>query len=279
LPESIGQLISLTYLSIRGNQLNALPESIGQLNSLVSLDISENELNELPNSVGQLMNLSNFIIDDNPLIEISPEIVNKDGIAVRNYYQQILEVKTDYIYEAKLLIIGGGGAGKTSIANKLINCNYKLKIESSDNPEKSTEGIDVLRFDFPHSSGNNFRINIWDFGGQEIYHATHQFFLTKRSLYLLIADTRQDNTDFNYWLEVVELLSQSSPVLIIKNATQTSSNSVATFTILVSAFTSKTIPFSKTSLFSSQNGVLMLSTRFSTPRKLIKISDILLNPI
>jgi len=29
-------------------------------------------------------------------------------------------------------------------------------------------------------------VNIWDFGGQEIYHATHQFFLTHRSLYLLL---------------------------------------------------------------------------------------------
>ena len=27
-----------------------------------------------------------------------------------------------------------------------------------------------------------FRVNVWDFGGQEIYHATHQFFLTKRSV-------------------------------------------------------------------------------------------------
>ncbi|WP_347242416.1 hypothetical protein [Nostoc sp. FACHB-888] len=31
-------------------------------------------------------------------------------------------------------------------------------------------------------NGREFRVNIWDFGGQEIYHATHQFFLTRRSL-------------------------------------------------------------------------------------------------
>ncbi|WP_416233391.1 hypothetical protein [Anabaena sp. UHCC 0399] len=27
-------------------------------------------------------------------------------------------------------------------------------------------------------------------GGQEIYHETHQFFLTKRSLYAVVADNR-----------------------------------------------------------------------------------------
>ena len=70
------------------------------------------------------------------------------------------------------------------------------------------------------NNGQNFRINIWDFGGQEIYHATHQFFLTKRSLYTLVADTRKEDTDFYYWLNVVELLSDNSPLLIIKNEKQ-----------------------------------------------------------
>src|SRR6185295_17117591 len=55
---------------------------------------------------------------------------------------------------------------------------------------------------------------------QEIYHANHQFFLTKRSLYVLVADTRKEDTNFFYWLNAVELLSDNSPVLIIKNEKQ-----------------------------------------------------------
>jgi hypothetical protein len=65
-----------------------------------------------------------------------------------------------------------------------------------------------------------FRANIWDFGGQEIYHATHQFFLTKRSLYALVVDTRQENTDLDHWLNIVSLLSDNSPVFLIKNEKQ-----------------------------------------------------------
>jgi internalin A len=220
LPDAIGQLTNLTSLNLGSNQLTTLPDAIGQLTNLTSLSLSENQLTTLPDEIGQLTNLTSFYLDGNSSIKIPPEVVKQGGLAVRNYYRQRLEENTDYIYEAKLLIIGEGGAGKTSLANKLIDSNYILKLESSATPEKSTEGIDILRLNFVHPSGNPFRVNVWDFGGQEIYHATHQFFLTKRSLYLLVADTRQDNTDFNYWLEVVELLSEASPSLIVKNEKQ-----------------------------------------------------------
>jgi hypothetical protein len=105
------------------------------------------------------------------------------------------------------------------------NPNYRLRDD-----EASTQGIEVIRWEFPlpaDLSGSEnpdkpktFRVNIWDFGGQEIYHATHQFFLTKRSLYALVADTRKEDTDFYYWLNVAELLSDNSPLLIIKNEKQ-----------------------------------------------------------
>ena len=55
--------------------------------------------------------------------------------------------------------------------------------------QDTTKGIDIHRHEFPLRNGRRFRLNVWDFGGQEIYHATHQFFLTHRSLYLLLDDT------------------------------------------------------------------------------------------
>ncbi|WP_366558215.1 hypothetical protein [Okeania sp. SIO3B5] len=84
------------------------------------------------------------------------------------------------------------------------NQHYQLK------EEESTKGIKVNQWNFQITNQHEFQMNIWDFGGQEIYHATHQFFLTKRSLYILVVDTRQENTRFDYWLNIVELLSDNS---------------------------------------------------------------------
>ena len=80
-----------------------------------------------------------------------------------------------------------------------------------------TRGIDVEPWDFPYNEEITFRANIWDFGGQEIMHATHRYFLTQRSLYIVLADNRQEDTDFYYWLRMAELLGGNSPVLIVLN--------------------------------------------------------------
>jgi internalin A len=63
------------------------------------------------------------------------------------------------------------------------------------------------------------RLNIWDFGGQEIMHATHQFFLTQRSLYILVLSGRQgpEDADAEYWLNLIQSFSNESPVIIVLN--------------------------------------------------------------
>ena len=78
------------------------------------------------------------------------------------------------------------------------------------------------RQEFQADNGRTFQLNVWDFGGQQIYHATHQFFLTKSSLYVLVDDTKKDDKSihdegFKFWLESVETLCDSSPLLIYQN--------------------------------------------------------------
>ncbi|MBE7383544.1 MAG: leucine-rich repeat domain-containing protein [Leptolyngbya sp. SIO1E4] len=215
LPPEIGQLTHLQQLDLVSNQLSVLPPEIGQLTHLQQLDLVGNQLNALPPEIGRLQKLEKLELYGNQFEDPPPEIVWEGTQSVLNYLRQQLEQGKDYVYEAKLIIVGEGGAGKTSLAKKIVDPSYEL-----DSHEVSTEGIDVIRWDFELPDGTVFRTNIWDFGGQEIYHATHQFFLTKRSLYALVVDTRQDNTDFYYWLSIVELLSDSSPVFIVKNEKQ-----------------------------------------------------------
>jgi internalin A len=50
-------------------------------------------------------------------------------------------------------------------------------------------------------------------------HSTHQFFLTKRSLYLLVLDSRltQEENRVEYWLKIIQSFGGESPVLIVGN--------------------------------------------------------------
>ncbi|MEM7063477.1 MAG: COR domain-containing protein [Cyanobacteria bacterium P01_B01_bin.77] len=216
LPPEIGQLTNLPSLDLSNNRLSSLPPEIGQLTNLQSLDLSNNRLSSLPPEIGQLTNLQSLdLSNNNSLTDPPPEIIQEGTAEILNYLRQQLEQGKDFIYEAKFLIVGEGGAGKTSLAKKIKDASCEL-----DSDEASTEGIDVMRWEFNFKKDRSFRVNIWDFGGQEIYHSTHQFFLTKRSLYAFVVDTREDNADLYYWLNIVRLLSGDSPVFIIKNEKQ-----------------------------------------------------------
>ena len=215
LPESIGNLSNLIQLFLLKNQLANLPKSIGNLSNLTKLSLSKNQLTGLPESISNLSNLTDLYLWANPVVVPPIEVVNQGTNAIKKYFQQLKESGEDYIYEAKLLIVGEAGAGKTSLAKKIKDPQYQLQEK-----QPSTEGIDVIKWSFPLDNEQEFKVNIWDFGGQAIYHATHQFFLTRRSLYTLVADSRKEDTDFYFWLNVVEQLSDNSPLLIIKNEKQ-----------------------------------------------------------
>ena len=96
----------------------------------------------------------------------------------RDIYTENLNIqknKLENIYETRLIIVGEGGAGKTSLLRKLLDENAVLPTE-----EETTRGIDIQHYEFKAADGRTFRLHLWDFGGQEIYHATHQP-LTSRS--------------------------------------------------------------------------------------------------
>jgi small GTP-binding protein len=158
------------------------------------------------------INLFNNPIENPPI-----EIVKQGNEAIIKYFEELEAQETVELQEAKLLIVGEGGVGKTSLLRKLINENDDLPEE-----EETTKGIDIQEYHFETAGKKDFRINLWDFGGQEIYHATHQFFLTKRSLYVLVDDTRKDDKTvqdetFNYWLQTIALFGGESPIVIVQN--------------------------------------------------------------
>ena len=108
-------------------------------------------------------------------------------------------------------MVGQGSVGKTSLINRLLHDRFNPQ-------ENKTEGIQIQPWPI-QLADRLVQLNVWDFGGQEIMHATHQFFLTKRSLYLLVLDTRlgEEENRLDYWLKIIESFGGDSPILVVGN--------------------------------------------------------------
>jgi small GTP-binding protein len=205
LPSEIRELKSLTVLDLSGNVLESLPPEIGELESLTVLDLSGNPLTDIPQWIIQLKNLNFLKLDEN----LVPQEISARGI--NSIFEFIKSTSDQYVNEAKLILLGQGDVGKTCLAKKLIYDTFQ--------DEKSTEGIDILSWNVkaPTEEGEDIRLNVWDFGGQEIYHATHQFFLTRRSVYILVWNARksQDYGNIYYWLHTIKAFGEDSPILLV----------------------------------------------------------------
>ena len=112
--------------------------------------------------------------------------------------------------ECKLIFIGDGGAGKTSLMRRLVYKKFNKK-------EPTTHGINKIAWnEIKNKNFEPIRINLWDFGGQHIQHSLHQFFFTERVIYVLVLNPRNDEKAA-YWLEQVKKLGDGSKVLVVYN--------------------------------------------------------------
>ncbi len=114
--------------------------------------------------------------------------------------------------EAKVILVGEGGTGKSSLLRAIQHKHFNPSLET-------THGIETETLTLPHPSlpPTYLVLNTWDFGGQDIYRATHQFFLTKRSLYLVVwnASLGGEQGKLDYWLNTIRMLAPGAPILLV----------------------------------------------------------------
>lgn len=199
IPEYLLKLSDLNVLNLCNNRIKFLPRWLFEIpNSIVSLNQPSNSLSTIPKTI---------FLKGNPIQVPPQEIIKRGRESVLTYFDDI-EGEPMPLNEIKLVLVGDGGAGKTSLLKRILGHEF-------DPNQPQTEGINIASYQMNLYDGD-VKAHIWDFGGQEILHATHQFFLSHRSIYLVVLDGRKEE-DPEYWLNHAEIFGGDSPILIALN--------------------------------------------------------------
>lgn len=204
---------NLYSLNISYNRIQGI-EYLIKLKNLEALDLRAINLTDLE-FIKYLPNLNYIRFDGNHISNPQEKVYEQGLDAIRNYFKQLDEQGSDFLYEAKIILVGEPEAGKTTLMKKILDAEYQVP----NNEEKETIGITVEKFPFKHPQKQDINItaHIWDFGGQNIQYTMHQFFFTPDSLYILLLHDRKENTDYDYWFNIIRVLGEGSPVIVVLN--------------------------------------------------------------
>lgn len=123
------------------------------------------------------------------------------------------------IHAVRVLLLGPGGAGKSSLADR-------LQGKDVEQIKALTVGINYqehqpLRLGkiFPEiiSNDNNLDLFLWDFGGQTIFHGLHSAFLHENCVYVLVVDSRHEQAPDEWLYQIRHLAGAKVKVLLVTN--------------------------------------------------------------
>ncbi|XP_041989151.1 leucine-rich repeat serine/threonine-protein kinase 1 isoform X2 [Aricia agestis] len=224
----------LSMLDVSCNLLRAVPPAIHLLTNLSVLNLSGNkEITDLPPQMGLLSRLWSLNTAGCTLAEPLRSVVRgrTRSVDVVGYLRSVLQEARPYA-RMKLMLVGVQGIGKTS----LLEC---LRQESALHHRRkptehwakrmgnksvrrgmSTVGVDIGTwvYEQARSSRGPVTFSTWDFGGQQEYYATHQYFLSRRSLYLVVwrvPDGRRGLAQALHWLRSIQARAPGSPVIMV----------------------------------------------------------------
>lgn len=241
LPEEIGRLALLKALDISHTQIEQLPAWVGNLTSLSWLHISHTRIEELPPAIYSLslldLDLSGLTLESLPrdilrfdlpfvfydvvhnwrhneinlfntnILETGTAVFTKPREEIKLWYDE-LEREKVILNETRVILIGDGAAGKSTIIHRLMTGQYVENL-----PE--TKGVQIKKWK-DEKRPQSPLVSFWDFGGQAIMHSMHSFFLAQRCLYVLILDGRRDDRP-EYWLDIIRQYGRKSSVMVVMN--------------------------------------------------------------
>jgi internalin A len=146
--------------------------------------------------------------------------------------------------EVKVLFLGNGGTGKTQLCRRLRGEPFDHNVSTTHPIQLSPIGLAFEEFKNP------VRLNLWDFGGQEIYHGTHALFLQGQAVFLILwtpelecqtiykeGDLSLRHRPLSYWLDYLRTFAGvDSAVLMIQSQCDERRDRVSPRTVAVDDF-------------------------------------------
>ncbi|MBE7174030.1 MAG: leucine-rich repeat domain-containing protein [Williamsia sp.] len=230
-------LTSLQSLDLSSNHISNF-SFLQHLTSLQSLDLSSNHITFLvEDMLYDLPSLTYLNLENNTLLNVPSQISNQSNCFddLINFFKG-RKRESIPLYEAKILLIGNGRVGKTSLVKRLVHDTF--------NPAGlSTHAIQLEEWQLPELAREEnlqrIQLNIWDFGGQEIYHSAHRYFMQTQAVFLLVWDAQTEempeqqevtadgstvsykNRSLHYWLNYIKTQSNRSPAIIVQTKRDT----------------------------------------------------------
>jgi GTPase SAR1 family protein len=248
-----GDCPALEWLDLSGNQLQSLEFPAG-FQDLAYLYLAKNpnlKTLQVPQALSKLevLNVDECNLEELPMDTIlSPAMVSlyANGNTPKNipyiflgtsnsqnclqkarlWFAEIKSAPTERNKQIKLMLLGNGSAGKSTLLCALENgkCTCKDRHES-------THGVQLKAL-----SKGEVVFNVWDFGGQEIYHGTHRLFMESPAVQLILFDPQIEQAALDgrlrpdrkndelvadqpieYWYETAKTLSEKSHFLFVQN--------------------------------------------------------------
>jgi Leucine-rich repeat (LRR) protein/serine/threonine protein kinase len=244
-PENLFYLSSLTELNLERNEVEVVGEDVWRLSALKSLNLEFNRLSNLPVELCTLPELVTLKFSGNALSSIPSEF-HTDMSTMLEYLKR-LKLQSSW-KRRKLVFVGEENVGKTSLRMQLTS-SFATKQSRKKRKHRGTElqnstsssaittagtssaiaeladpvatdGIDIEDWEPLGTDEDGLEpivFNTWDFAGQNIYHPTHQFFITNRSVYLIIFNLLDERSSkVEYWLKTLRVRADGRcPVVIV----------------------------------------------------------------
>ncbi|MBC8754982.1 leucine-rich repeat domain-containing protein [Kordia sp. YSTF-M3] len=216
----LSDFTSLKILYLADNNIKDI-DVLSKLTSLTQLYLSSNQISDI-SVLSKLTLLKALKLSENPIKNLPETILKSSAQEIVRWLQENEKRGGKVLLkDVKVLLLGNTNIGKSNLLH-LWQQRYSTEKEKKQYPlnSDSTHGLVYEELDIPKS---NAQLHIWDFGGQEYFHATHQLFFSPDALHVLLwskkkLETRVANEEvfqLDYWFRCAEQLSKGESAIEI----------------------------------------------------------------